>query len=61
MPGRVRDMKPKYVREAGIILIGLLDDSYNYVQEANGVITLFTKQGKSLAIEIQCGEDFIFG
>ena len=51
-------MKLKYSREVHILLMGLSDESSNYAEEANGVITFFIKNGKPVMIAIQGAREF---
>lgn len=54
-------MKLKYSRDVDILLMWLSDEPSDYAEEANGVITHFTKDGKPVLIEIQGGREFILG
>ena len=54
-------MKLKYNRDVDILLVWLSDESFDYAEEANGLITQFTKDGRPVLIEIQGAKEFILG
>ncbi len=54
-------MKLKYSRDVDIRLVWLSDEPFDYAEEANGVITHFTKDGRPVLLEIQGARDFILG
>ena len=54
-------MKVKYDREVDILLVKLSDDPFDYAEEANGVITHFSRDGRPVLLEIQGARDFILG
>ncbi|MDA0734227.1 MAG: DUF2283 domain-containing protein [Chloroflexi bacterium] len=60
-------MKLRYSRDVDILLMWLSEEPSDYAEEANGVITHFTRDGKPVSpvspvsIEIQGGREFILG
>ena len=54
-------MKLKYSRDVDILLVWLSDEPFDYAEEANGLITHFTKDGRPVLIEIQGAREFILG
>ncbi|HZA24965.1 MAG TPA: DUF2283 domain-containing protein [Dehalococcoidia bacterium] len=54
-------MKVKYDREVDILSVWLSDELFDYAEEANGIITHFTKDGRPVMLEIQGAKDFILG
>lgn len=54
-------MKVKYSREVDILLVWLSDEPFDYAEEASGIITHFTKDGRPVMLEIQGAKDFILG
>jgi len=54
-------MKLKYIPDVDILMMSLSDEPSDYAEEANGVITHFTKEGRPVLLEIQGGREFILG
>jgi hypothetical protein len=54
-------MKVKYNREVDILSVWLSDELFDYAEEANGIITHFTKDARPVMLEIQGAKDFILG
>ena len=54
-------MKVKYSRDVDILLVWLSDDSFDYAEEANGVITHFSSDGKPVLLEIQGAREVLLG
>ncbi len=54
-------MKVKYSRDVDILLVWLSDDPFDYAEEANGVITHFSSDGKPVLLEIQGAKEFLLG
>ena len=54
-------MKVKYSREVDILMVWLSDDTFDYAEEANGIITHFTADGKPVLLEIQGAREFLLG
>ena len=54
-------MKVKYSRDVDILLLWLSDDKFDYAEEADGVITHFTSDGKPVLLEIQGAKAFLLG
>jgi hypothetical protein len=52
-------MKVKYSRDVDILMVWLSDDPFDYAEEANGVITHFSADGKPVLLEIQGAREFI--
>ncbi len=52
-------MKVKYSRDVEILLVWLSDESFDYAEEANGVITHFNSDGKPVLLEIQGAKEFL--
>ena len=52
-------MKVKYSRDVDILLVWLDEEPFDYAEEANGIITHFTKEGKPVLLEIQGAKEFI--
>lgn len=52
-------MKVKYSRDVDILLVWLSDEPFDYAEEANGIITHFTKDGRPVMLEIQGAREFI--
>ena len=52
-------MKIKYSRDVDILLVWLSDESFDYAEEANGVITHFNSDGKPVLLEIQGAKEFL--
>ena len=45
-------MRVKYSRDVDILLVWLSDESFDYAEETNGVITHFNSDGKPVLLEI---------
>ncbi len=54
-------MKVKYSRDVDILMVWLSDDPFDYAEEANGVITHFSPEGKPVLLEIQGAREFLLG
>jgi hypothetical protein len=54
-------MKVKYSQDVDILMVWLSDDPFDYAEEANGVITHFSSDGKPVLLEIQGAKNFILG
>ena len=54
-------MKVKYSRDVDILMVWLSDDPFDYAEEANGVITHFSSDGKPVLLEIQGAKEFLLG
>ena len=52
-------MKVKYSRDVDILLVWLSDDLFDYAEEADGVITHFSSEGKPVLLEIQGAKEFL--
>ena len=52
-------MKVKYSQDVDILMVWLSDDSFDYAEEANGVITHFSSEGKPVLLEIQGAKEFM--
>ncbi len=52
-------MKIKYSRDVDILLVWLSDESFDYAEEANGIITHFSSDGKPVLLEIQGAKEFL--
>ena len=52
-------MKVKYSREVDILSIRLSDDSFDYAEEDEGLITHFSKKGRPVLLEIQWAREFL--
>ena len=52
-------MKVKYSKDVDILMVWLSDDSFDYAEEANGVITHFSADGKPVLLEIQGAKGFL--
>ena len=52
-------MKIKYSQEVDILMVWLSDDPFDYAEEANGVITHFSSDGKPVLLEIQGAKEFM--
>ncbi len=53
-------MKVKYSRDVDILMVWLSDDPFDYAEEAGGVITHFSSDGKPVLLEIQGAKEFLF-
>ena len=54
-------MRVKYSRDVDILLVWLSDDPFDYAEEANGVITHLSSDGKPVLLEIQGAKEFLLG
>ena len=54
-------MKVKYSRDVDILSVWLSNDRFDHAQEADGVITHFTPEGKPVLPEIQGAKAFVLG
>lgn len=54
-------MRVKYSRDVDILLVGLSDEPFDYAEEANGVITHFSRDGRPVLLEIQGAQAFMLG
>ena len=54
-------MKVQYSREVDILTVWLTDAPVDYAEEANGVITHFSADGKPILLEIQGAKEFLIG
>ncbi len=54
-------MKIKYSKDVDILMVWLSNDSFDYAEESNGVITHFSSEGKPVLLEIQGARDFLLG
>ena len=54
-------MKVKYSRDVDILMVWLSNDPFDYAEEANGVITHFSADGKPVLLEIQGAKEFLLG
>ena len=52
-------MKIKYSQDVDILMVWLSDDPFDYAEEANGVITHFSSNGKPVLLEIQGAKEFM--
>lgn len=52
-------MKIKYSQDVDILMVWLSDDSFDCAEEANGVITHFSSDGKPVLLEIQGAKEFV--
>ncbi len=52
-------MKVKYSKDVDILMVWLSDDSFDYAEDANGVITHFSSDGKPVLREIQGAKEFM--
>ncbi len=52
-------MKVKYSQDVDILMVWLSDDSFDYAEDANGVITHFSSDGKPVLLEIQGAKEFM--
>jgi len=52
-------MKIKYSQDVDILMVWLSGDSFDYAEEANGVITHFSSDGKPVLLEIQGAKEFM--
>ena len=52
-------MKVKYSRDVDILLVWLSDESFDYAEETEGVITHFSAAGKPVLLEIQGAREFL--
>lgn len=52
-------MKIKYDMDADITIIEVSDESVDYAEEAENIITHFSKDGKPLILEILDFKDFL--
>ena len=52
-------MKVKYSREVDILKVWLSDEPFDYAEEASGVISHMTSEGKPVLLEIQGAREFI--
>ncbi len=52
-------MKVKYSKDVDILMVWLSDDSFDYAEEANGVITHFSSKGKPVLLDIQGAKEFM--
>ena len=52
-------MKVKYSREVDILKVWLSDEPFDYAEEAAGVISHMTSEGKPVLLEIQGAREFI--
>ena len=54
-------MKLKYSRDVDILQVQLSDARVDYAEEAEGVITHFSANGKPVLLEIQGAGEFLLG
>jgi len=52
-------MRIKYNREDDVLLIEILDEEIDYAEEAGNMIIHFSKDGKSVLIEILDASEFL--
>lgn len=52
-------MNVKYSRDVDILLVWLSDESFDYAEEAHGLITHFNSDGKPVLLEIQGAKEFL--
>ena len=52
-------MKVRYSKDVDILMVWLSDESFDYAEEANGVITHFSSDGKPVLLEIQGAKEFM--
>ena len=52
-------MKIKYSRDVDILLVWFSDESFDYAEEADGIITHFNSDGKPVLLEIQGAKEFL--
>jgi hypothetical protein len=54
-------MKVKYSRDVDILQVQFSDTPVDYAEEAEGIITHFSADGKPVLLEIQGAREFILG
>ncbi len=54
-------MKVKYSRDVDILSVWLSNDKFDHAEEADGIITHFTSDGKPALLEIQGAKAFLLG
>jgi uncharacterized protein YuzE len=54
-------MQIKYTPDVDILMVWLSEDPVDHAEEADGVITHFTTDGRPVLLEIQGARDFLLG
>ena len=52
-------MRIKYSQDVDVLMVWLSDELFDYAEEANGVITHFSADGKPVLLEIQGAKEFL--